>query len=170
MDNKQTVQGFTLLMGRYTIIYIDTEGSSEIFKEILVHEFSHVIDYSISKSLLNGWIELLPQNIAEKAYLNSYQADYSLDYTPYGKGSLDVWFYDGYSRTFPTEDRAVIFQKMYYSHTEGKMTDEFKNHENLRKKARYYCVMLRRTFESCKNAETLPWEELFGKIDITEFD
>jgi hypothetical protein len=131
---------------------------------------SHLIDYSLSTSILNGWTGLLPESITDKAYFNTYSAAYDNDYTPYDDGDTKVWFYDNYSRTFPTEDRAVIFQNMYESYIDNKLTDEFDKYENLRKKARYYCVMLRDTFESCKNAETLPWEKYLGEIDMSEFD
>jgi hypothetical protein len=147
-DSRKSVDGFASTLGKHPIIFIDIECSDAFFKETLVHEISHVIDYCVDPSLLNGWLDLMPEDIANSAYTNSYNDVGQLDYTPYGDGKKAVWFYNSYSRTFSTEDRAVIFQKMYLSYIEGKMTDEFKKYDNLRKKASYYNEMLRKTFES----------------------
>ncbi len=157
------VSAFALQYVKHPFIAIDVIGSDEIFCETMIHEFSHLIDYRVDIEWLNGWINLMPEDIAEKAYANSYTAATDNSYTPYNDGKTEVWFYSHYSKTFPTEDRAVIFQKMYVSDQEGELTYEFKNHENLRKKAEYYAAMLRDNFESCKNAEVLPWESEFGE-------
>ncbi len=163
------VDGIAAQIGKHPLIIMDTQCSDTLFLETIVHEVSHLIDIKASSSFITGWNDLLPVSISGEAYSNSYTEDYDNAYTPYDNGSTEVWFYDQYSRTFPTEDRAVIFQKMYISHVEGKMTEIFAENENLRMKARYYCVMLRKTFASCANAEVLPWETFFGEIDPAEF-
>ena len=163
------VDGFATQHGIYPLIIIDVNCSDNYFSEMLVHEMSHLIDYCVNAKWINGWTNLLPESIMSKAYLNSYNEKDSNAYTPYDSGATEVWFYNNYARTYPNEDRAVIFQKMYLSYVDGKMTDEFKTYENLLKKARYYCVMLRSNFESCRNADTLPWEKPLGNIDLNEF-
>lgn len=161
VNNKSYIGGLAQTYNNNLIIFIDVDCSDTFFKETLVHEISHIMDYSIDYKLLQGWVDLMPSNIATKAYANSYTTNVDLSYTPYNSNGSEVWFYDSYSKTFPTEDRAVIFQKMYISHVNGEMTYDFKNYPNLKKKAKYYAEMIRETFDSCKNAKTLPWEEPF---------
>ena len=156
-DTKNNISGFATQIGRIPFIAIDTGYTDVLFKEIMVHETSHLID-RLATDWLDGWIELMPKKVGE-SYHNSYDKN-SNEYTAYGTG--EVWFYDQYSRTFPTEDRAVIFQKMYVSAMNGELTNEFKKYENLQEKAAYYSDMMRDVFESCKNAEQLPWEKFFG--------
>ncbi len=157
-----TVNGFAFTLENHSTIFIDVKVSEDFFKESFMHECSHIIEYCIDFDLLNGGLNLMPESIASTAYANSYNANVDLTYTPYSQVNTEVWFYDSYSKTYPTEDRAVIFQKMYLSSVNGKKTDEFEAYENLEKKAIYYCHMLSQTFDSCKNADTLPWEEPFN--------
>lgn len=168
-ETDRNISALATKQFKHPLIIADVTFSNEVFKETMVHEISHLIDSCIDFKWLNGWFNLLPEDISGKAYFNSYYNTTDNAYTPYNNGANEVWFYDNYSRTFPTEDRAQIFSKMYFSYTEGELTEEFKKHENLKEKARFYSVMLRDAFVSCKNAENLPWETLFGDIDENEF-
>ena len=89
-----------------------------------------------------------------------------MEYTPYGSKKA-IWFADEYSRTFPTEDRARMFEYMFMPE-DGKIS-WYIDYKNLKYKARYYSLMLRACFESCKNAKKLVWEQYIGKIDKKEF-
>ena len=161
--------GCATSLGGIRMITMDADVHDEFFKTSLSHEISHLLDYIIDFRQINtGWVNLLPEDVRADGYLSSYQAGYDNKYTPYDDGRSEIWFYDNYSRTFPTEDRAVIFQILYDSYINGKL--DFNMNENLLRKARYYAVIIRQNFVSCKNSDTLPWEKYLGEIDMHEFD
>lgn len=76
----------------------------------------------------------------------------------YYENPAGAYFLELYSKTFPTEDRAVMAQKLYASYRGGKLYEGFSS-PKIREKADYLCRMLRANFTSCQNAEELYWEK-----------
>lgn len=67
-----------------------------------------------------------------------------------------IYFVDGYSTTYPTEDRARIFEYLATCAPE-ELPESFRS-DAVRKKAGYLCACLRRAFRSLADAEDVFWE------------
>ncbi|NCA68052.1 MAG: hypothetical protein EOM87_08320, partial [Clostridia bacterium] len=57
-DTNDGVAGFATRQGYHFLILLDTVNSDSLFCSTLVHEMSHIIDYSVSVNLINSWIDL----------------------------------------------------------------------------------------------------------------
>ncbi len=151
------------------VIIIDAELPNADFKQVFYHELMHVIERNVTSMWVDAWVALLPDDVSIDGYFYSYTSDRDYKYTDFDNGNSEVWFYDEYSRTYPSEDMARIFEHLCTSHFFGNL-DAGLEYQNLRTKARFLCVMIRLTLESCVSADILPWEEFLGDIDIHEFD
>ena len=137
------------------------------------HEFSHVFDNRIAKmSDPEGtdWFALWESATPiSNAYTYSYDDYYNnFEYT-ISEGCDDpekVWFVDGYGRTFPTEDRARLFEYMLIPETNSAYIDIY-DYENLVYKAKLYSYILRQCFPSCNTEEANAWERNLGVIDAS---
>lgn len=69
--------------------------------------------------------------------------------------------------TFATEDRARLFEYMFMP--EDGWISWHIDYDNLKYKARYYALMLRNCFESCKKVKNPVWEEYVGNVTQGEF-
>lgn len=171
VDNGLTsdAAGVYIMSENHVKIGIDIDGMENGNVGVtLAHELSHAIDDRVDYKWISGWVDLLPEDIREKAYFNDYSDYTDLSYTAYSDNNSPIWFSDSYGRTYPTEDRACIFQGLYESYEAGAIDFRI-DYDNLKLKARYYCVMLRDNFDSCKNAKNLPWEQYLGEINMDEF-
>ena len=112
------------------------------------------------------WEDVTPY---DDAYLNTYEGyEYATEYTAgYESNYNNIWFTDGYGRTYPTEDRARLMECMFDSEN-GDMKDLLK-YDNLAYKARLYSFILRQCFQSCQVEEELYWERFTGIPDEKEF-
>lgn len=171
---QQSLGGFCFLSDSDRIsVVVDTTYPDESVYTTLAHEFSHAFEFKIQEVIdkqgsnyFEAWNQLLPSSIQEP-YFNTYEEQSNgWDYAPYGT-KKEIWFVDPYSRTYPTEDRARMFQYMF-TPRKGKINENI-NYRNLKYKARFYSLMMRSCFESCKNAETLVWEQYIGELDPKEF-
>ncbi len=155
------------------VIAVDVTVSEELIRYTLAHEFSHAFEHRIRHvqeqsgvDWLTKWERLIPDSI-KNPYFETYDiGNKAMDYTVYGT-QKEIWFADEYSRTFPTEDRARIFEYMFMPE-DGHISSHI-DYDNLKKKARYYALMLRNCFDSCKQAKDLPWEQYIGQIEESEF-
>ena len=100
------------------------------------------------------WADLSPSGAYTYSYSN-YEDN--LLYTPYDS-SYGVWFVDGYSRTYPTEDRARIMENLFNTSEENADKSIFAENQNIKEKAIQYCSILRECFSSCDSEDLLPWE------------
>ncbi len=161
--------GFTTDYGSYIVVVMNIYNG---IQSTLPHELSHVFDRHISSKStmyfdwLEVWEEVTP---CDDAYLYTYAGYQSAtDYTVGHESNYkNIWFTDGYGRTFPTEDRARVMECMFDSET-GYMKDLLK-YDNLAYKARLYSFILRQCFESCQVEEELYWERFTGIPDASEF-
>ena len=146
---KNNVEGLSIYIGGYNVIYMQVGGKDEYFFSSLSHEMGHALENGIEAELIAGWTELIPKDVI-KAYGDGIEG-ISVEYTPDDKGKTPVWFTDVYGRSNEKEDRATVFQKMYDAYISGE-TDMF-SYEGLKKKADYWNYMLRETYNSCKNTD-----------------
>lgn len=120
------------------------------------HEFSHIIDARLDwdagfrdDALFSEdhWKSLSPESFS---YTYSYDSDWP---DIYGNG-LESYFIDGYSCTFPTEDRARIMETAMGEWGQW----NFSSYEPLRAKLAYYCDCIRDCFDTTGWPEITSWE------------
>ena len=150
-------------------------GQNDLMKTF-AHEFSHVIDYRLTylsenkTDVLSAWEKLNPAGFEYAGTYGGYaDGDINEKYTATGNLSDDtIYFVDSYSKTFPTEDRARIFEYLF-TYSEDDAETPIRG-EHMLKKARYYCAMLRFAFPQIEEeGGTLIWETLAGEPDMNEF-
>lgn len=146
----------------------------------LAHEIMHAvdakIDYEIKANGFTGfdydvWNELNPPDFA---YLYSYtdtdgktyERENITKYTPDDLFSTEytdnIYFTDYYSCTYPTEDRARIFECLMTSEHE---LPWFFDSQHLMSKAKYMCFAIRQVFSDIM-PETAYWERLVDLNDM----
>lgn len=160
-----------------------TEGSRVIVLNVffqsgmrytLFHEISHLIDHHLDAVAwetdawsMDGWNALNPKRFSYyESYLDEqgrpYEDTGSLEYTPlhrnYEKKHKrdSVYFLDRYSKTFATEDRAVLFGTLL----ESDLNDEALSCPNVWKKLDYYSRAIRAVMDpdGTKWTEPTAWE------------
>ena len=158
--------GLTTELDGYILVAVDVHDN---LAYDIPHELSHVFDRRInyiSNQTGTDWMAVWEQATPVKnAYLNSYD-DYGENqrYTAWNESKdKNVWFVDGYARTFPTEDRARIMENLFNPAEDG--IAEILRFDNLQTKARLYCYILRECFASCDTDAVLYWETHLGTID-----
>ena len=163
-----TAGGVTTEQDGYIAVVLDIH--EDIWYNI-AHEFSHVFDNRIQElSTYDGddWIAVWDAATPlDGAYVYSYD-----DYTENHKYTMDydfdtpenVWFVDGYARTFPTEDRARLFEYMFMPQDDS-VSRNIYDFDNLVNKAKLYSYILRQCFPSCNTETSNVWEKNLGVID-----
>lgn len=118
------------------------------------HELSHIIDHNLEWH--TGYEETLFSEDVWRS-LSPEGADYSYSYGYWPPSYDEVaqgYFVDDYSRTYPTEDRARIFEYV--------MSDwdyVFEDNPAIREKLDYYARCIRDCFNTEGWPEVTPWEE-----------
>lgn len=167
-----TADAFTTSLDDSEVVVVDIGIYS--LQETIAHEFSHVIEdimyLIVQNNPYNDYEVFWSWNLLNKpgfeyAFIYTHEDgttidDYSPDYGTYyfegcGVDVNDIYFVDGYSTTFPSEDRARLFQKMLI--LSDAMPEYFKG-ENINNKAAYLCLCLRNCFRSLDNCEDIVWE------------
>lgn len=156
--NFTSFVGFMTQQDSRHIIVLDIKRAADLIERSMFHELSHIIDKRLEFDSNMGkgsyseesWAKLNPGGFS---YYKSYTAlPESVLYD-----GFDSWFIDVYSRTFPGEDRARIFE--YASMGENWA---FVSAPGRLAKLEYYCLCIRETFDG-ENWDVLPpWEETFN--------
>ena len=143
----------------------------------LAHEFMHVMEdriwqgYSAAgDALIERWTALGPQDVPDGGFMYSYhQADglelfdtllTALDESA-GQAPDRVWFIDAYSRSYPLEDRARIFEHLFMAQD---TPDPLFEHLNLYKKAQALCAIIREAFPSVQALDQAAWETWIEQV------
>lgn len=145
--------------------------SSPIGVRTLSHELMHLMEERLvlsegpgGRSLLEDWLLLSPPGAPDRGYFYNYhdQEGREISDTALTADSPEawerpdqIWFIDAYSRTFPMEDRARLFETLFLA---GDTPPELLQYPRLLRKAQYLCAMLREAFPSLKDSPSLPWE------------
>lgn len=163
-----TAGGVTTVQAGYIVVVLDIHDS--LWYNI-PHEFSHVFDYRINELSFSGennwmsiWDAATPFDDAYVYSYDEYENNYKYTIGYELEETEDVWFVDGYGRTFPTEDRARLFEYMFITEEDPGFSNIYE-YENLVTKAKLYSYILRQCFPSCNTEEPNPWEKNLGVID-----
>ena len=161
-----TAGGFQTERDSESIIVLDcnnTYGMTSTFH----HELSHAIEDKImhveaeeSKEILKAedWEALNTQeNMYSYSYENSYNEEYDeaiYQYMYYSDGDVsNTCFVDSYALSYPTEDRARIFESVMCDYYEV----DFNKAPRIKAKLNYYADAIREAFDTTGWGE-MPWE------------
>lgn len=172
--------GFSTEEGSLRYLALDVQDSA--FLSTLHHEFMHLLEdrlsqtaYEVDKPVFMFWDNLGPKEAEHHGFALTYtdasgDTFFNLDYTALHEDAQAhpdrVWFVDAYSRTWPLEDRARLFEHMM---TTSPSADPF-IFPHLRKKAQILAALLRQSFPSLQAVATAPWEsQIEQAADVEAF-
>lgn len=152
--------------------YIIFDAYDESVSTTLAHEFMHLLEDKLEErdlatgiSTLTGFENLSPSGYQNGGYNYGYHdADgYQLSdraYTWEADNAADqplrVWYIDSYSRSYPLEDRARIFENLF---TAGDSLPECFQSPHLMAKAKYLCALIREAFPRLASGPAPIWEK-----------
>lgn len=151
--------GCTYERGAWQNIALDIRLAYEL-DGIVCHELwhateNHILSCDYSLFTVEGWAQLNPQGFS---YYEGY--DYSdpdsRRWTYYSGGDEGVYFADGYSRTFASEDRARI---MEFFMTRDDDAQELIKSPAIKKKLQHMSSAVRSVFDT-SGWESVRWERL----------
>lgn len=148
--------------GGYCAITYDDGTSQNIILDVhsaaqstIYHEVSHILDEKLlyhaglqEKPAFSEeqWQELQPEGFS---YTYDYAQVPTLNSDTYG------WFIDGYSGTFPTEDRARVLE---YAMDDHMWEDAYRDVPHLLDKLAYYSTAIRAYFDTTGWEDVTDWE------------
>lgn len=148
--------------GGYCAITYDDGSSQNIILDVhsavqstIYHEVSHILD---EKLLYHAGFQEEPAFSEEQwQALQPEGFSYSYDYAQVPTLNSDTygWFIDGYSGTFPTEDRARVLE---YAMDDHMWQDAYKDAPHLLDKLAYYSAAIRAYFDTTGWEEVTDWE------------
>ena len=147
---------------------------SYCLKRTIVHEISHWIDGRInSGGSLGGyadfeedWLKYNPDDYTYKYSYVSGRTIWKYIYDSTGTNE-NTYFIDSYSQTYPTEDRARLFEYLMYNDDEE--YSDYLAVPNLQNKLKFFFEAIRKGFDCSTWPEKTVWEEkLEEKIKARE--
>ncbi|MBO4862764.1 MAG: hypothetical protein J5517_00210 [Eubacterium sp.] len=154
------------------VIYLDID-TSYLTRTTVVHEISHVIDQRL---IVDGfmdedtWSSLNPPDFD---YYYTYVSDEGEDYSwgdsedsnkyttmyenAWQENYKDSYYIDSYAKTFPTEDRARLFE--YLIGSDDDYYDDCFKSEHIQEKLEYYFKALREDLATDSWPEETVWEK-----------
>ncbi|MGN0655701.1 MAG: hypothetical protein ACI4KR_02825 [Ruminiclostridium sp.] len=153
-------------------------SQSYLLERNTAHEFMHIIENAICAKCydeLGNWIEL--ERFSRWGMLNPEDFDYYYSYTDengftinysgseyggdmyydgYGMDVNSIYFVDGYSMTYPHEDRARIFENIATTAPDS-LPSYFKG-TAMQLKTAYLCACIRESFDCITDDTVLFWE------------
>ncbi|MBO4366655.1 MAG: hypothetical protein J5843_03250 [Clostridia bacterium] len=151
-----------------TRIVIAFDCSSEHWTDDIPHELSHLFDRRIetaSRETGVDWIGKF-ESLSPRPYANTYQ-DYGklIKYTSDGTSDpSQIWYIDCYARTFSTEDRARLIEYLFRTEEDG--MHHLLEPEHIQYKAKAYCYILRKCFNSL-SGKAAYWERYLDMSGFT---
>lgn len=155
-------------MGYERFLVLDINYSSQMEQNIY-HEISHWIDRTINNMAIGNpelrdyeeeWKTLNPKDFSYDYDYNGPKAALKYIYTVNPIGGNKCYFTDDYSLTYPTEDRARMFE--YIMEYNG---NDYYSSPNLRAKAHFYFDYIRKAFNTDNWPEETEWEYKLRILD-----
>lgn len=137
---------FSLVFKNEYMIVLDIEQHS--LEDLLCHELEHNIENNSNyhnKIMFEKWDELNPKDFY---YKYSYTENTTQNYTLTEEDKKNVYFIDTYSHTYPTEDRARVFEYVCAS----TIDIDLKDYPNLNTKAEYIKEEIIKAFPSLEGS------------------
>ena len=111
----------------------------------LCHELMHSIEMRLSSFDYSSWFNKNPKNYV---YEYSYRTNTNSKYTKSEDNKNNVYFVDEYSKSYPTEDIARIFENVCSTDTKSMVLD----YPHLKEKALFLKDIILKEFPSLKDA------------------
>lgn len=156
-----TAEALSNTRGSAMVIGVNVHYLDGQYTRVLAHELLHIMERRIDQidvDILGEWIALTPGG--HDAYYYSYHdengnemSDYTHTYF-YENDPTNAYFVDAYSKSYPTEDRARIFEKLMESGGDPYFSDS----PVLMAKARTLCRIIRENFPSVAALARASWE------------
>lgn len=156
-----TAEALSNTRGSAMVIGFDVNQMDGEYVRVLAHELLHIMERRIDQidpDALAEWITLTPGG--HDAYYYSYHDengnemnDQSNTYY-FESDPANAYFVDAYSKSFPTEDRARVFEKLMESGGDPYFADS----PVLITKARTLCRIIREYFPSVAALQCASWE------------
>lgn len=140
---------------------LNIDMDKDILEQNIYHESSHIIDRVLEHNALyrkdakyseEKWYSLNPQEFVQLNPENGgYFYSYEMMPMDYYQEAFTPYFASDYGKSFPTEDRATLFETaMMMQHTSPEM----------RAKLTYYCDCIRDCFDTSTWETTTAWEKI----------
>ncbi len=167
---SSTAGGFRTDHDGQQLLVLDCVGTGITLETTLHHELSHVIDDFVLRTCAEegltyfteeGWLALNPpQDIYGDLYSYTYSKYGTTEFlytNAYllGEDVSNSYFVDGYATTYPTEDRARIWE--YVMCDESAL--DFSAAPHLETKLNYYIAAIHEAFDTSLWPEELYWEQ-----------
>jgi len=163
-ENLSVAGGFQTEYDSNVLLVIDCQYLSDM--STFHHELSHAIDdkiintmYSLEEPYFSEekWASFNPSENMYTLNYNQFGYDEYMDYAYYNRIWVDgvvenTCFIDSYSMTYPTEDRATLFEAVMMNELDLNTTPY------LKLKMEYYAECIRETFVTAEWDEAVPWE------------
>lgn len=182
LDGISAPGGFTSYANDRRNLVLTTQSYNQLSS--IAHEFMHIFEDRLQEytntpqgnNLLALWDRLGPKDEPDRGFVYRYTDDqgylfgdaaYTANQYEETPNPNQVWFIDAYSRTFPIEDRSVLFEHSYrgaYSY------DIIADYPHLQTKARALHALLRMAFPSVQAVDTAVWEQGFEKMSLEEME
>lgn len=156
-----TAEALSNTRGSAMVIGVNVEYLNGEYPRVLAHELLHIMERRIDQidiDIFGEWITLTPGG--HDAYYYSYHDENGYEMNDvtntyyFEDDPADVYFVDAYSKSFPTEDRARVFEKLVESGGDPFFADS----PVLMEKARVLCRIIRENFPSVAALERASWE------------
>lgn len=172
--------GFAHQMG--SLRYLALNIGEDTIKSTLAHEFMHLLEDRLQlpgedgSDLLSHWFKLGPSQAPDHGFALAYTDEqgqtffdttWTLEAPETQEHPEDVWFIDAYSRTWPIEDRARLFEHLMAPST---FRQPFA-YPRLKLKAQVLAALLRQAFPSVARVDRAPWElpgPLLSPLELRE--
>lgn len=160
-DGITTAEAISNTRGSAMVIGLNVRYLEGEYPRVLAHELLHIMERRIDQidvDILSEWISLTPGG--HDAYYYSYHDENGnemndLSHTYYFESDpANAYFVDAYSKSFPTEDRARIFEKLVESAGDPYFADS----PVMMAKARTLCRIIRDCFPSVAALGHASWE------------
>ena len=160
-DGITTAEAISNTRGSAMVIGLNVHYLKGEYPRVLAHELLHIMERRIDQidvDILSEWISLTPGG--HDAYYYSYHDENGnemndLSHTYYYESDpANAYFVDAYSKSFPTEDRARIFEKLVESAGDPYFADS----PVMMAKARTLCRIIRECFPSVAALDHASWE------------
>lgn len=181
-EGIQSPGGFSSVVGDERVVVVNLFEWGKLTQN-LAHEFMHAMEDRLWQwgylpetggNRMKEWEFFAPDSLADAGYAFSYHnadgseyADtaYTADDPLAGDSPERVLYIDAYSRTYPLEDRARIFEHLFVSE---ESPPDFLKYPSLLKKAQYLCVLIREAFDTTMDEGPLRWERHLVPLPLKE--
>jgi len=174
-DGLVSAVGFSSEQGTERYIAMDARNCD--MEQDLAHEFMHLVEDRLwlmegdeTGSPMSRWVRLSSPDTENRGYAYSYHAADGTELQDPAYTASDplaasdpgrVWFVDAYSRTFPLEDRARIFEHLF---TWDAAKPNLFVSPRLAAKAQVLSAAIRNAFASVRATAVAPWERAIAVL------